>query len=76
MHLGALYSQSQFVLSDYADSELYFRHHKMDDDLKLRPDWKEACDSPIRGKVLRNINQEMLRNLLLEAIEAKKSTNF
>ena len=37
--IGTLQLRGSLVKSNYGDEHLFFRHQKMDDDLKLQPDW-------------------------------------
>ena len=38
--IGTLQLDGSLVKSEYADDKLFFRHQKMDDDLKLMPEWE------------------------------------
>lgn len=56
--IGALVSRSKLIDSLFGDNELYFQHHKMEDDIKARPhyfDWLQFWDN---GR----FNEEPLHN--------------
>ena len=40
--LGVLTNTDHCVISQYGDEKLFFRHQYIEDDIKLRPDWKKA----------------------------------
>lgn len=33
--------KTPFTTSSYGDKKLFFRHTRMEDDLKLRPEWED-----------------------------------
>jgi hypothetical protein len=38
--IAKLVAASEFTTSNWGDEHMYFRHQRMDDDLKIRPDWE------------------------------------
>lgn len=55
--LPYIYAASEFVFSEYADAQLYFRHVRMEEDLKCRPDWKANISE---DPALRNLKTDQL----------------
>ena len=48
-------TQSECVTSYFGDEHLFFRHQRMDDDLKLRPEWEPY--TPKYGGIFSNLEQ-------------------
>jgi len=44
--IGQMKTKSQLVTSYWGDEHMYFRHQRMDDDLKLRPEWLPYTPNP------------------------------
>ena len=38
--IGVIITDSEMVTSSWADEHLFFRHQKMEDDIKYRPEWE------------------------------------
>jgi len=46
--IGALVMRSNLITSFFGDTELYFQHHRMEDDIKVRPhyfEWLQFWDN-------------------------------
>jgi len=39
LEIGELKLKSQLVTSFWADRKMYFRHHRIDDDFVIKPEW-------------------------------------
>ena len=39
-------TKSTLVTSHWGDEHMFFRHQRMDDDLKLRPEWEPYTPNP------------------------------
>ena len=40
--IGALVTASEITTSNWGDEHMYFRHQRMEEDLTIRPEWKEC----------------------------------
>ena len=40
MKIAEIYTTSEMTTSNWADEHLYFRHQRMEDDLKFKPEWE------------------------------------
>jgi len=38
-HIANIVLESELVTSKWADEKMFFRHNRMDDDLRYRPEW-------------------------------------
>jgi len=38
--IAEIITRSELTTSNWGDEHMYFRHERMDDDLKLRPEWE------------------------------------
>ena len=66
--IGCLRSTSEFVLSHFGDTVLYFRHQAIEEDLALRPGWAEVLT---QNPALKNVKTEdLLRQVDLERMGA------
>ena len=45
--IGSIKTASEMIRSAYGDSQLFFKHQRYEDDLKLRPLWAVECSSEI-----------------------------
>ena len=50
VHIGDLILTSEITKSKYGDETLFFKHQNMNEDVALRPDWKDALD-PTKKKL-------------------------
>lgn len=41
--IGTLKLNGSLISSKFGDKDLYFRHQRQDDDLKLHPEWEPYC---------------------------------
>jgi len=48
--LGTVVTTSECVSSKYGDTSLFFRHQRVEDDWKLRPEWLREIDPKICGQ--------------------------
>ena len=39
-------TKSTLVTSNWGDEHMFFRHQRMDDDLKIRPEWEPYTPNP------------------------------
>lgn len=39
--IGSIVLASPLTTSNWGDEHMYFRHERMDDDLKLKPEWEQ-----------------------------------
>ena len=44
--IAHMVTQSDLVTSNWGDEHMFFRHQRMDDDLKLRPEWEPYTPNP------------------------------
>lgn len=51
--------KTTLVTSNWGDEHMYFRHQRMEDDLKLRPEWEPYVLKPyIKNVVTPKINDD------------------
>jgi len=48
-HIGDLVIESQLVTSLWGDEHMFFRHHRMDEDLKYHPEWQQYSLTLVAG---------------------------
>ena len=71
MLIGKLYSESEFVTSHWGDEHLFFRHQRMDDDLKYHPEWEPyVANVQFLGKTLPE-KMESLKKVGLEYVASQ-----
>jgi len=39
--IATIVSETQLVTSRWGDTKMFFRHHRIDDDIRYRPEWME-----------------------------------
>ena len=59
-YIARIWTKSELTTSYWGDDHMYFRHERMDDDLKLRPEWEKYTP---KYHFFQNLEQEELCNL-------------
>eukprot|EP00593_Proboscia_inermis_P014733 CAMPEP_0171298656 /NCGR_PEP_ID=MMETSP0816-20121228/7441_1 /TAXON_ID=420281 /ORGANISM="Proboscia inermis, Strain CCAP1064/1" /LENGTH=285 /DNA_ID=CAMNT_0011773867 /DNA_START=77 /DNA_END=934 /DNA_ORIENTATION=- len=76
--IGRIVSTSEMIMSCPNDG-LFFRHQKKEEDLELRPEWKEevkARCTPDGGKTVGTIDRLVGSTILEQLIEARQYIDF
>jgi len=57
--IGSIVTTSEVVTSLWGDQQLYFRHMRMDDDLRVKPEWKDYIPEWDRGTLKEGLTEPM-----------------
>lgn len=72
VHIGDLITTSEITKSLYGDQTLFFKHQSTNEDVQLRPDWKDPLN-PNKKLKAADCPMHKLRNILSSFVEEPKA---